>query len=912
MTGLLFPELLLLVVPAGLAWWFARGTGRVGESLRVLLILTLVVAVAAPFLRRPTTGRDVVVVVDRSRSMPGEAVKTARELIGLVEDSRGEGDRVGVVVVGREARIESAPTEQGVFTDFERVVDPDGSDLAAGLDRALQLVPEERAGRILLISDGEATGRDMAAVARRAAARGIEIHVRSAERPKGEDLSVVQLDLPDRVHVGEVFLFTAWVQADRAGTFPYTLSRDGQVLASGERRLDVGMNRVQFRDRLDDAGVGSYTLTFDGFDDVVPDNDQGLGAVLASGPRPLLVLNDTGQASTLSRALEQGGLNVEVHSPESRPLSSVVLTRYRAVVLENVDAGRIGLQGMEALADFVENRGGGLLMTGGKASYGVGGYHESPLDPLLPVSMELRQEHRKIGLALSIVMDRSGSMSMEAQPGVTKMDLANSGAGAAIRLLTPIDAVTVTAVDSEAHRVLPLTPVRDANSMAATVSRVESMGGGIYTRNALEAAKRELASASHPNKHIILFSDAADSEQQEGCYDLADELFANGTTISVIALGTEQDPDAEFLREVARRGGGEIYFTTSPEELPRLFAADTLVAAKASFVDEPTGTKVQSALVGLGDVPSAGFPTLSGYNLTWLVPDASQGIVTTDENTAPLLAFHQVGLGRVAAYTGQVGGEHGAELVAWSGFSELFVTTGRWLAATEEPTDWYAGVRVDGQEATIRLSATQDVELPAVEVRLIDPDGATRVLEPVRVAEDRYELAVPLATAGVTVGSVVVGDAVLPLPPMALVNSPEFRHRRDAGEGARELRKVASISGGRSDATVDGLFEGEAQGLAARVVSRELAVLALVLLLLEIAGRRLRLWGNLDGLLGALLARAPSLPTRAPTPVRKVAAPEPPDDEPPPPEDPPEDPPDEGMGSALSKARSKARKKLDR
>ncbi|MCP4916537.1 MAG: VWA domain-containing protein [Proteobacteria bacterium] len=910
MTGLLFPELLLLLIPAGLAWWFSRGRGRLGEALRVALLLSLVVAVAAPFLRRPTTGRDVVVVVDRSRSMPEDAGKTARELIGLVEDTRGDGDRVGIVVVGREARIEAAPSEQGVFTDFERVVDPDGSDLAAGLDRALQLIPEERGGRILLISDGEETGRDVAAVARRAAARGIEIDVRSAERPAGEDLSVVQLDLPDRVHVGEVFLFTAWVQADRAGTFPYTLSRDGQVLASGERRLEVGMNRVQFRDRLDRAGVGAYSLAFTGFDDVVPDNDAGLGAVLASGPRPILVVNDTGQPSTLALALEQGGLAIEVASPESRPLSTVVLTRYRAVVLENVDASRVGMEGMEALADFVENRGGGLLVTGGKASFGVGGYHESPLDPVLPVSMELRQEHRKIGLALSIVMDRSGSMSMEAQPGVTKMDLANSGAGAAIRLLTPIDAVTVTAVDSEAHRVLPLTPVRDASGLASTVARVESMGGGIYTKNALVAAKRELSSATHPNKHIILFSDAADSEQQEGCYKLADELFADGTTISVIALGTEQDPDAEFLREVARRGGGEIYFTTKPEELPRLFAADTLVAAKASFVEDATAVKTQSGLVGLGEVSAAGIPPVSGYNLTWLVPDASHALVTTDENEAPLLAFHQVGLGRVAAYTGQVGGDYGRSLVGWPGFSELFVTTARWMAATEEPTDWYAGVRVDGQEAVVRLSATQDVELPAVEVRLVDPDGTPRILEPVRVAEDRYELAVPLSTAGVTIGTVVIGDAALPLPPMALVNSPEFRHQRDAGAGARSLRKVASVSGGRVDGPVDGLFEGESQGMAARVVSRELAVLALILLLLEIGGRRLRLWGNLDAVIASFARPAVDTPTpELPQKRARPTEPEPTDDDP---SEPPPEPPEDGMGSALSKARSKARKKLDR
>ena len=909
MTGLLFPELLLLVVPAALAWWFTRGTGRLGDAVRVSLVLTLIIALAAPYLRRPSTGRDVVVVVDRSRSMPEDADERATELIRLVEEQRGGGDRLGVVAFGRTPVVEQTPSSEVRFQAFERAVDADGSDLAAALERALQLVGEERAGRILVVSDGELTGRDAVAIARRAAARGIEIHTKSAEREVGEDLAVVQMDLPDRVDIGQPWLFTAWVRTDRAGEHGYELLRDGQVLARGTRRFEAGLNRMQFRDRLDEAGVATYELRILGADDRVPDNDTGLGAVLAVGPKPVLLLNDAGAPSTLSAALVSGGLSVEVASPETRRLSAVSLTRYRAVVLENVDAGRIGHEGLGALADFVENRGGGLLITGGQASFGVGGYHESALDPVLPVSMELRQEHRKIGLAMAIVMDRSGSMSMEAAPGVTKMDLANDGAGAAIRLLTPIDAVAVTAVDSEAHRVMPLTPIRDPEAMAREVSRVKSMGGGIYTYNGLMAAKRELAGAKHPNKHIVLFTDAADTEQQQGCLDLADELFGAGVTISVIALGTEQDPDADFIKQLADHGGGEAYFTTRPQELPRLFAMDTLVAARASFVEEPTAASFQPGIHGLGEAPAAGFPTLAGYNLCWLVPGASQGLVTLDENSAPLLAFHQVGLGRVVAYTGQVGGSHGQELLAWEGFSELFVTTGRYLAVNEEPGDWYAGVRREGQEAVVLLQAAGEVDLPAVSVSLLDPSGEERVLAPVRVAEDRYELRVPLSQAGVTIGTVILDDTPLELPPMALVNSPEFKHRRDSAEGRRTLRRLAEVSGGRSEGTVEGLFEGDAEGVAARVISRELALLALLLLLLEIAGRRLRFWGTVEAAVEDLAPKSSSKPApRRPSGSAQSRQ----DTEPEEPPEPPEPEPESGLGSALGKARKKAKKKLDR
>ena len=66
---------------------------------------------------------------------------------------------------------------------------------------------------------------------------------------------------------------------------------------------------------------------------------------------------------------------------------------------------------LEALGHFASDLGGGLLLTGGTASFGVGGYFKSALDPYLPVSMEIQNEHRKLSLAMAVVLDRSGSMA---------------------------------------------------------------------------------------------------------------------------------------------------------------------------------------------------------------------------------------------------------------------------------------------------------------------------------------------------------------------------------------------------------------------------------------------------------------------------------------------------------------------
>src|SRR5690606_7454948 len=129
------------------------------------------------------------------------------------------------------------------------------------------------------------------------------------------------------------------------------------------------------------------------------------------------------------------------------------LDPYRAVIVENVPAGDFGRLKMEQLAQFVEDLGGGLLLTGGEKSFGSGGYFNSPLEDVLPVSMELREEHRKTRVAIAIALDRSGSMAVPVAGGKTKMDLANLGTAECVNLLSAGDSVAVIAVDSTPHIV---------------------------------------------------------------------------------------------------------------------------------------------------------------------------------------------------------------------------------------------------------------------------------------------------------------------------------------------------------------------------------------------------------------------------------------------------------------------------
>ena len=110
---LLFPELLLLLVPLlFLFFWRGRASGLNG-IVRLLLLLIVALIAAVPLAPVGGQGVDVVVVADLSRSMPEGSRQRQMEIVQLLEGRRAKGDRVGIVTYGRDARIERLPEELG-------------------------------------------------------------------------------------------------------------------------------------------------------------------------------------------------------------------------------------------------------------------------------------------------------------------------------------------------------------------------------------------------------------------------------------------------------------------------------------------------------------------------------------------------------------------------------------------------------------------------------------------------------------------------------------------------------------------------------------------------------------------------------------------------------------------------------
>jgi Mg-chelatase subunit ChlD len=847
------PFWLILLFPLVMSLWLWKPATRRLLVLRCVATAALLLAICGLKIVMPTRAGIVIVVADRSLSMPTDSAAQQKETIDLVHSAMSGGDKVGVVSFAESAAVEQSP-QAGKFDGFTAEVGVDASHLADALDMALSLIDRERSGRILVLSDGQWTGRDVSASAARAAAAGVAVDYRSMQRSAAGDLAVERIQAPESVLPGESFMIGAWVYSPAGGPVTYRLLRGGQTVAEGSQTLRAGSNRLLFRSTAGDNGQTEYVLQVQGQgNDPVPGNNAARLLVGVRGDKPILCVV-ANKNSALPGLLAKGRLKVESRTAQQCKWTLEELAGYSAVILENVTAGSVGYTGMQNLAAWVAQSGGGLMLTGGRDSFGSGGYFKSPLDPILPVSMELRREHRKLSLAIVVALDRSGSMALPVPGGRAKIDLADLATAEVVNMLTPTDQFGCWAVDSIAHEIVPLRNVTDKAAMTSKILKIDSMGGGIFIYEALSNAARTISSAESGTRHIILFADADDSEEPGDYKTLVEKCVKAGITISVVGLGTDKDRDAELLKDIAKRAGGQCTFTNVAQELPRLFAQDTCVVSRSSFIDETTTVRSTGGAISITERPLRDFPQIGGYNLCYPREGVNVALLSEDEFKAPVLAVWQAGLGRSLCYAGEADGKFTGALAAWTGAGEFFSSLARWTAgksqglgsgavATQELRNGVCRVELHLDPSRDSNPFSKAPELIVLSARPGEAavGGKTRF---VWSSPDTMLAEVPLRggeTVLATVDAPGVGKSTM--SPVCLPYSPEYQPQKP-GQGAAALEQLAKSTGGCERLNLTDIWRDVPRKPQNWPLAPHLLLLAAAIFLLEVFDRRTGLLGS--------------------------------------------------------------------
>ncbi len=842
---------LALLLPLGALIW--RVSTERTRPLRLLLMTVAVLILVDPRLSGTPDTAPVMLVVDRSRSVDREALQQAAELLeGAGDPSRP----VSVLLFGQGARILAA--DDAALADLGSVSLHEASDLAGALSLAAAAAGDS-GGDVVVLTDGRYTGSDPAAVVPTLLDAHLRVHTVAMARHARDSVAITRVLTQGRAGLGQPVDIGLEVWSDRTQLARLELrTPDGTPITSDPVQLRPGRQRLSRSLVPSRTGLLELVGAVIVEDDPLPGNETAHIALEVVGPPRVIVANPEGVDTELVAALRGASVRVDVVG-RGWTARSAALSDVLAVVLEDLPLSTLGDGSDRALAEYVRRSGGGLLLTGGPRAFAAGGYFQSALEPLMPVRMERPEELRRARVAIAIVLDRSGSMSASVEGGGTKMQLANQGAIAALQLLTPTDEVAVFAVDTAAHEVVPRTAVGDsanARHLSDTIGRIESQGGGIYLDVSLRAAIKTLLASEASTRHILLFSDASDTEQPGEYEKLLADWTTVGGTLSTVGLGNEYDLDAALLRNVGRLGQGEVFFTEDARRLPSLFAEDIMRVTQRAFVDKPASLHPGDPAPHL-TVPLGQLPGINGYNQTLLASGAEAWILGEDEdNTFPIAAGWLRGPGRVIALPFQVSGPAAGPLGSWPHRGDLLRELLEWVRRADAPTRFAADTRLEGRQGVVTLTLDPGEHWPELpQLALITPDETVRTdlalrwIGPHQV-EARFELDQP----GVYHGVAVAGDERAALPPVVLPYSPELHpdHRHEGG--AELLDRLAAATGGGTFLDLASLPAPPAT-TTGRSLRAPLAALALLLLLLEIAHRR----GLLDGRLPAM----PSLPRRS-------------------------------------------------
>ncbi len=361
----------------------------------------------------------VAVAIDDSRSMnepDADGVPTRRDAaVGALQ-----GGVLEAIEAGSQLRLFG-------FSDRAEAIDSIG-ELAGGapqtriggaLDTVLQMAGSVPLAAVVLVSDGAETGGSLDEDAlRRLATFGIPVHtVGVGPEAPTNDLELVRVVVPPEAIAGETLRAEVSVHHQQQRATRLRVYDGGRLLATEEIPLRAagGVTTQSVEFPAGDAGFRDLRFTLDPAPEernlanntrrTVMDVSGRRRSVLYVEGEPRWEYKFIRRAVNGDRSLRlasivratpnryyRQGVESAAELPDGFPADARTLFGYDAVVIGSFEAAALDAGQHEALRDFVDRRGGGLLMLAGRDGLADGGWGRVPVAQVLPADIGGRAE----------------------------------------------------------------------------------------------------------------------------------------------------------------------------------------------------------------------------------------------------------------------------------------------------------------------------------------------------------------------------------------------------------------------------------------------------------------------------------------------------------------------------------------
>ncbi|MDP9352485.1 MAG: VWA domain-containing protein, partial [Chloroflexota bacterium] len=615
---------------------------------------------------------------------------------------------------------------------------------------------------------------------------------------------------------------------------------DGQVLAQRPVQLVAGVNRYTVEVGEQPRGFRRWQARVLAEGDSISQNNQGDAfTYVESPPRVLVAEGAPGEGTNLRAALQATGLQTDLIPASALPRGLTALSEYASVVLVDVPLSALPDRGA-LLQTYVRDLGRGLVTVGGEDSYALGDYFDSPLEAALPLDSRLKNKQEDPAVAMVMAIDKSGSMAAshagEAGGEIPKVEVAKAAAVQSAELLGPDDEFGVVAFDTAARWVMRPAPLSENPNVDEQVADIQGSGGtNIY--GGLAEAIASLKSSKASIKHVILLTDGWSNV---GDYDkLLAEARAAGITVSTVSA---QGGSPELLRSIAEKGGGEFYIADDNRKIPEIVVKETRTRVRRYIQENEFFPSISAPSPVLKNLEQT--PSLLGYVSTTPKPSAVVALSSNEQD--PVLAQWQYGLGRSVAWTSDAQSRWSRNWIGTPEYVRLWSQAVGWtLARASENVQ--VQVSQSAGEARIEVDALQPdgtyLNDARAQAGVVSPSGDVTEVPLTQVAPGRYEAVAPATEPGAYITSVSLsadGEVLqAPTTGFAVGYSPEYRA---LGPNAAAMSRVAALTGGRELTAPAEVWRNDLPAvMSSRSLTWPLLLLALLLLPVEVAVRRLKL-----------------------------------------------------------------------
>lgn len=683
-----------------------RGRSIAGGVARCLILSALVLSLADAQWVSKSYRTATLYLLDHSFSIPPEIQRKAFTWISDQLRKLPKEDTAGVIVFGEEAMIEVPPVEKPELSGPTSLVGRTATDIGAAIRLALAVFPPAYQKRIVLVSDGNENKGHALAEAELARAQGVVIDILALKYDYPNEVWMEGLHLPADIIPREPFDVTAVINSQQAGPAKLSIFRNGELISHQTIRVNRGKNVFTVKQRVESAGSYAYEAVVEMAGDTISSNNSAQAFAHARGEsRIALVGGEEVDTATLAAALREEGLQATVFPPERLQGGRLEAADYDCIIVANVEAIRLGQAAMQSLEAAVHDAGVGFIMVGGELSYGPGGYRGSPVEELLPVTMEQPQRRVIPNGALCLILH-----TCEIAEGNY---WAKQIGKAALNVLGPRDYMGVVLYGTNTEEWLfPMQLVRDRAKLHNLLDNCQPWDMPSFER-AYGLAYQGLKPVVAASKHVVVISDADPSGPSDATVD---SMVKDRITISTVAISPHGSSDVSRMQRVAQRAGGRFYEVTDPNKLPQIFIKEASTIQRSMIVEGDIPPVVVGTTQALKGIPADSLPVLHGYTITHPKPLSKMSLgarVPVDQGGGEtqfdgLLVEWTYGLGHTMAFTSDAKPRWARGWVAWENYRKFWSQAVRSVLRTVPRSPYAVQAEIEGGKGKVIVDAIDE------------------------------------------------------------------------------------------------------------------------------------------------------------------------------------------------------------